>query len=337
MINYLVCEQLMTIKGSGICTFIEDHTRMLAKYDEVRVVIIKNNYEGRPIYDLECEVTMVDESDLPGLDGLWYVHTAKESLTLSALKIHHTFQLHNGDLFLTDKLCKLRKVLQIREESQIQHELNIMRLPWVTVNVQTERLKSILESHGIKTTLRRHPVYRQKIEAEPYFDLCITGGLHPIKGLSLPLRHLEKLSGKKIAIISAVPTGLPASTTIDDFYRKKFNKLGIPASYGDNQVTWFLGTSRDQVNEILAHSKRVLHPSFIECYPTIVVEASQYTTVMVNQYANYVDNIDIPFTVVNVCEPESWFVTPTEPALNLDEFNKIGEEQWKVSIMKNSQ
>ncbi len=336
MINYLVCEQLMTIKGSGICTFIEDHTRMLSKYDDVRVVIIKDDYEGKPIYDLECEVLTVDENELPKLDGLWYVHTAKESLTLSALKIHHTFQLHNGDLFLTEKSRKLRRVLHIRDESQIQHEMNIMRLPWVTVNVQTEQLKQILESNGIKTTLRRHPVYRPKIEAEPYFDLCITGGLRPIKGLSLPLKRLEKLSGKRIAIISAVSTGLPSSTTIDAFYRKELDKLGIPVDYGTNRVTWFLGASRDQVNEILARSKRVLHPSFIECYPTIVVEASQYTTVMVNQHANYVDNIDIPVTMVDIGEPESWFTTPTEPALNLDEFNKVGEEQWKTSMAKNS-
>lgn len=338
ILNYFVGEAVISLKGSGIASAISDHMRMMKNIMPFRLFVL--NECARPLYgEFDCEVIFTNGEDLDKYDGVWYTHTHKASLVLSKLGIEHYSQFHNGDLLLNDTLTKLRKELRMRPQEDVEREARIMALPHVKTICQTEGIAKLLkEKYNIDAISLPMPCYREKIDvSDKYYDLTITGSVSRMKGLWMALRPLQGVTGLKIAIVCAITANNQKANKLTEELRDFIMDLTWVKEPEKLEVDWYFGASRDEVNQILALSKRVAHPSLVECYPYIILEASQYTTVMVNKHAVYPSYSCVDTKVIDFSNLDDMFGEELPPAINLDEHNKLGEKAWKclmTSIMK---
>lgn len=334
MLNYLVTESLVNIKGSGIASAIVDHMTMLRGIVPVRLVIIKESpYEV--VIDIDVDMIFIDGPEVTEIDGGWYAHSERASLLLSQNKIKHLYQFHNGDLLVNEHGLSIEKELRFRDAKARAREFRIMSLPWSTVVCQTQAIADKLKPHGVEALVAKMPIYVEKVESEKYYDLVVSGSITALKGLPWTLPALKDVKDKRIAVICSIPGGFPKGTVISDEFRARYTHLTGRTDIDDYDVDWYFGATRKEVQHIIASSHRFMHGSFIECYPYLVMEASQYTTVLSNKYASYIDHIGVKTIPIDIADPEAYFQEPLGPTLDLVNHNREGKLEWKRLIAKN--
>ena len=328
MLNYLVPESLLAIKGSGITSSVTDSLKLLSTITEVRLVVLSDS--GNSVTtDFPCSVIYRTKETLTNLDGFWYAHSMDCSELLSEMRIKHLLQLHNGDLFMSEKVKLIRKNLNIRTDIELNEEFNTMRSKYVTVISQTKELSILLEQRGIHSMVARAPIFSQYLESSKCYDLVVTGSVSRLKGLYHFLPNISTVPGMRIAVICAVGRGDSKSSVLDRVKRDLFKSYGGMEKINDMKFDWYFGASRNEVNHILSRAKRVLHTSFVECYPCMVFEASKYTTVLTNKYASYGEYIGINTIPVSPTELHKFFGEPLPPAVDLMQHNQLGLVEWK--------
>lgn len=333
ILNYLVSENLITIKGSGIASAISDHMKLMKEMGIRRRLVVITDVGSDIIGDFDCEVVYATHRDLKEIDGIWYAHSTLESLWLSKLKIHHLYQMHNGDLMLTDKLKELRLQLGLRSSIEIEQELTVMSLEYVTVVSQNKTISDKLLKLGVDSVVARQPFYTNKIERPKTFDLCITTGLRLGKGLPFIIGSLLKLpKDKRIAIICTVPPGSKKSIDPSD-YIDSIRSMGMGCKFDRENINWFFGIDRNEVNMILASSKQCIHPSFVECNPLVVYESALYCRPIVNKHGNYTDHLPFPVTPIGFGASSNFFDSQ-ESEFDINKFNYEGIEEWN-RVLKN--
>lgn len=336
MLNYLVCSTSVSAHGSGVTHAIIDHMKMIQKHIPIRLCVIDYSSGRWTInFPLDVEIVWIERlDDILKLDGVFYVHSPKESKILTKLKLHHFFQMHQGDLFIGDSWLETRERLHMRTSKEIIEELEVIKSGYASVICQTKEMAKKLEHMGVKALYARQPVYQEKLENDHVYDLCITGSTNFFKAVYLPLLSLPGNNERRIAVVMSTSVQTGGQQQLDDSMKKILFSIGIsdPEKYN---VDWFFGVSRGVMNSILSKSKRILHPSFIECYPLAILEASQYTTVMTNHHAEYHTHLGYKTIQVDPMNTDDLFGEPHPPAINLSEHNRLGEEEWKVILREN--
>lgn len=328
MINYLVCSISLTAYGSGVTSFIKDHINMIRNYTTPRIVIIdysNGNFTLPVTFDAEC-VMITNIKDLPK-DGIWYVHSPSESKLLQRLNIPHYYQLHHGDLFLGSKFNNIRKQLGIREQIEIEDELNTINNPLVTVIAQT---KEMAERLKCKSLVAKPPSYSVERVDEKVYDLCITGSTNPFKCIYLPLMNLtlEHVMNNKIVVVASLQGQVGGPRGLDHITNGILDSFNVPNDIRPH-IEWYFGIPRELANKIFSKSKSIIHPSVVECYPMVILESSNHVTVMTNKSAVFPEYIGIETKKVDVTNPDEFLNYTSSPALDAKEHNKSGEEEWK--------